>query len=66
MIVDSSAVLAILFAEPDAARYAAAITIGRPRATSAVNWFEAAIAIDRRGRCCSRAAISRSSISNRR
>jgi ribonuclease VapC len=49
MIVDASAVLAILFAEPDADRYAAAITHVQPRAMSAVNWFEAAIAIDRRG-----------------
>jgi len=49
MIVDASAVLAILFAEPDADRYAAAITHAQPRFMSAVNWFEAAIAVDRRG-----------------
>jgi len=50
MIVDASAVLAILFAEPDAERYSATIAVSRPLAMSAVNWFEAAIAVDRRGK----------------
>lgn len=47
MIVDASALLAILFAEDDAERYARAIeTAGRCR-ISAVNFVEAAIRIDR-------------------
>jgi ribonuclease VapC len=50
MIVDASAVLAILFAESDAERFAAAIVGTDARAMSAINWFEAAIAIDRRGK----------------
>ena len=50
MIVDASAVLAILFAEPDAERFTLALSHARPRAMSAVNWMEAAIAVDRRGR----------------
>jgi ribonuclease VapC len=50
MIVDASAVLAILFAESDADRFAAAIAGNAERIMSAVNWFEAGIAIDRRGR----------------
>jgi ribonuclease VapC len=49
MIVDASAVLAILFAEPDRYVFAAAINGARRTAMSAVNWFEAAIAVDRRG-----------------
>jgi len=63
MIVDASAVLAILFAEPDAERFATAIANGRDRAMSAVNWFEAAIAIDRRGGA--RAAFEFESLINR-
>jgi ribonuclease VapC len=50
MIVDASAVLAILFAEPDADRFAVAIAGDAERAMSAINQFEAAIAIDRRGK----------------
>jgi ribonuclease VapC len=49
MIVDASAVVAILFAEADAGRYAAAITEAPVKTMSAVNWLEAAIAVDRRG-----------------
>ena len=49
MILDASAVLAILFAEPDAGSFAAAIAGASHTAMSAVNWFEAAIALDRRG-----------------
>lgn len=45
MIVDSSAIVAILRAEPDAARYAAVLeAAGRPR-ISAANWLEAAIVV---------------------
>lgn len=50
MIVDASALLAILFAEPDAKRFTDALAGGGPRAMSAFNWLEAAIALDRRGR----------------
>lgn len=49
MILDASAVLAVLFAEPDAARYAAAVAAASHTEISAVNWFGAAIAVDRRG-----------------
>jgi len=49
MIIDTSAVLAILLAEEDAGRYAAAIeSETRPR-MSAVNFLEAAVVIDNRG-----------------
>jgi ribonuclease VapC len=49
MIVDASAVLAILMGEPDAPRFAGALTHSGSRAMSALNWLEAAITIDRRG-----------------
>lgn len=49
MIVDASAILAILFAEPDAPRFSAAIEAAPDTAMSALNWLEAAIALDRRG-----------------
>lgn len=49
MILDASAILAVLFAEPDAPRYAAAVAEAPRTAISAVNWFEAAIAVDCRG-----------------
>ena len=45
MIVDSSAIVAILRAEPDAARYAAALEAAQARQISAANWLEAAIVI---------------------
>lgn len=45
MIVDSSAIVAILRAEPDAARYAAALEAAPARQISAANWLEAAIVI---------------------
>lgn len=45
MIVDSSAVVAILRAEPDAPRYATALEAARVRRISAANWLEAAIVI---------------------
>ena len=46
MIVDSSALLAILFAEPDRERYAAAIDAAPVVRLSAVNFVEAAARID--------------------
>jgi ribonuclease VapC len=47
MIVDSSAVVAILRAEPDAPRYAQALADARePKRISAANWMEAAVVID--------------------
>lgn len=49
MIVDSSALLAILFAEPDAADYARALEAADSRRLSAANWLETAIRIDRFG-----------------
>ena len=45
MIVDSSAIVAILRAEPDAARYAAAIEAAPIRRISAANWLESAIVL---------------------
>jgi ribonuclease VapC len=47
MIIDSSAILAILFAEPDASAYARAIGKAEVRKISAANWLETAIRIDR-------------------
>ena len=49
MIVDSSAVLAILFGEPDARRHAAAIMTAYPCRMSVANVLEASIALERRG-----------------
>ena len=46
MIVDSSAVLAILFGESDAEAYAEAIATAAVRRISAANWLETAIRID--------------------
>ena len=46
MIVDSSAVLAILFAEPDAPLYAEAIVEADVCRISAANWLETAIRVD--------------------
>ena len=46
MIVDSSALVAIARAEPDAARFAAALVAARTPAMSAVNYVEAAVVID--------------------
>lgn len=46
MILDSSAILAILFAEPDAPRYAEAIERAATRRLSAATWLESAIRID--------------------
>jgi len=49
MIVDSSAVLAILLAEEDAVVYAEAIESAEECRISAVNWLETAIRIDLSG-----------------
>ncbi len=49
MIVDSSAVLAILFGEADARRHASAIMAAYPCRMSVANVLEASIALERRG-----------------
>ena len=49
MIVDTSAILAILFAEPDAERYEEAIARSWPRRMSTVALLEAAIVVESRG-----------------
>jgi ribonuclease VapC len=49
VIVDSSSLLAILFAEPDAADHARALEAADSRRLSAANWLETAIRIDRVG-----------------
>ncbi|WP_322748836.1 MULTISPECIES: type II toxin-antitoxin system VapC family toxin [unclassified Frankia] len=46
MIVDSSALVAIVRAEPDAPRYAAALVSAARPAMSAVNYVEAAVVVD--------------------
>ena len=49
MIVDSSAIVAILFDEPDAERYAAALQAAPRRWMSVGNALEASIVAERRG-----------------
>ena len=49
MIVDSSAVLAILFGEPDARRHASAIMTAYPCRMSVANVLESSVALARRG-----------------
>jgi ribonuclease VapC len=46
MIVDSSALLAVLFAEPDRERYAAALAAATSARLSTVNFVEAAVQVD--------------------
>ena len=46
MIIDTSALIAILRAEPDASEIAHAIERARDRRISAVNWVETAVVID--------------------
>lgn len=46
MIVDTSALLAILFAEDDAQRYSESIAGAEVRLVSAANYLEAAIVVD--------------------
>ncbi len=48
MVIDSSAVLAILLMEPDAERLAQAIEAGVPRLMSAATLLETAIVVERR------------------
>ena len=48
MIVDTSAVLAILFHEPDAARFATAITMASSRRMSVATLVEATIVLESR------------------
>ena len=49
MVVDTSALLAILLAEDDAPRFAQAIEAAERCAISAANWLEAAVVIGNRG-----------------
>jgi len=49
VIVDSSALLAVVFREQDARRYAEALAEAAQLRMSAMTWFEAAMAMDRRG-----------------
>ena len=49
MIIDSSALLAIVLAEPDASRYALAIALSDRRRVPAVTWFEASMRIETSG-----------------
>jgi ribonuclease VapC len=46
VIVDSSAIVAIVHAEPDAARYAAALARSQDSTMSAANWLETALVVD--------------------
>ncbi len=49
MIVDASALLAVVLAEPDAARYARALASAHNPRISSVTWFEAARQVDTAG-----------------
>ena len=49
MVIDTSAVLAILLAENDAEQYARAMEAADTRRMSAANYLEAALVIDSRG-----------------
>lgn len=49
MILDSSAILAIVLREPDRLRYVDALLEGAPRRMSVANWLEATMVVDRRG-----------------
>ena len=49
MIIDASALLAIVLAEPDAARYADAIADTDRRHMPAISWFEATLRVDQMG-----------------
>lgn len=49
MIIDTSAILAILLGEPDSIYYENAIAANRPRRISAVTLLEAAIVLESRG-----------------
>ena len=47
MIIDASALLAILFNESDGRRYADVITAAPSRRMPSVSWFEASLALER-------------------
>ena len=49
MILDSSAILAIVLREPDRFRYVDALLAGAPRRMSVANWLESTMVVDRRG-----------------
>jgi ribonuclease VapC len=49
VIIDSSAVLAIVLREPDGRRYLRAVLTAAPRRMSVSNWLEATMVVDRRG-----------------
>jgi ribonuclease VapC len=49
LIIDSSALLAIVLAEADAERYARAIATSDTRRIPSVIWFEAAMRVDAKG-----------------
>ncbi len=57
MIVDSSAILAVLFNEPDAERYAQALTQAESLQMTAANWLETAIRIDHGGSAIASSAL---------
>jgi ribonuclease VapC len=48
MVVDTSAILAILFEEPEAERFADRLVASRVTLASALNWLEAAIVVEAR------------------
>ena len=51
MVIDTSAIIAVLLNEPNAARFAQPIEAGSPRLLSAANLLEASIVIEsRKGR----------------
>jgi ribonuclease VapC len=49
VIIDSSAVMAIVLQEPDGRKYLKAILDESPRRMSVASWFEATMVVDRRG-----------------
>ncbi len=49
MIIDTSAILAILFGEPDASRYEEAIAVAQPRLISVATLLKAAMVVESRG-----------------
>lgn len=49
MILDSSAILAIVLREPDRFRFVDAMLETMPRRMSVANWLEATMVVDRRG-----------------
>jgi ribonuclease VapC len=49
VIIDSSALLAVVLAEPDAVHYARAIALSTKRLLPSVTWFEASLRVDASG-----------------